>query len=94
MVIFHSKVRYEYEKESLMSIIHACPINEVWLRLRMCILCISYEWNAKKSMIIKRDNLMCRSYEWGFMHSLNGMLRSYVIKERSLCLSLDARLRA
>ena len=54
-------------------------------------LCISYEWNAKKSMIMKRDNLMCTSYEWGFMHNLNGMLGSYVYeKERFLCLALDA----
>ena len=55
---------------------------ETW---NVCALCISYEWNAKKGMIMKRDNLMCVSYEQGFMHSSNRMLRSYVYKKESLC---------
>ena len=75
-----------------------CFIHILWMRFKwdlQCVraLCISYEWNAKKRMIMKRINLMCTSYEWGSMHSLNGMLRGYVYeKEISLCLALDAYL--
>ena len=72
-------------KKSLISIFHAYPMNEVWLRLKMCVLCISYEWNANKSMIMKSDSLMCTLYEWGFMYSLNGMLSSYVYEKEGLC---------
>ena len=55
---------------------------ETW---NLRVLCISYEWNAKKSMIMKRDNLMCTFYEWGFIHSSDRMLISYVYKKESLC---------
>ena len=74
-----------------------CFTHTLWMRFEwdlkcVCALCISYEWNAKKNMIIKIYNLMRTSYEWGFMHSLNGMLRSYVYeKERSLCLSYEKK---
>ena len=79
-MIMKKKAPYEWE------------FNETW---NVCILCISYEWNAKKSMIMKRDSLMCTSYEWGFMHSLNGILSSYVYeKERSLCLICERKFSA
>ena len=68
-----------------MSIFYAYPMNEICVKCG--VLCIPYEWNAKKSMIMKRDNLICASHEWGFIYSLNGMLNSYVYeKERPLCL--------
>jgi len=54
-------------------------LNETW---NVCALCISYEWNAKKSMIMKSDSLMCTLYEWGFMYSLNGKLSSYVYERK------------
>ena len=64
-------------------------LNETW---NVGVLCISYEWNAKRSMIMKRDSLMCALYEWGFMHSLNGMLSSYVSEnERSICLIYETK---
>jgi len=78
--------RKPYEYISCIS--YEWDLIEIW---NVCVLCILYEWNAKKGVIMKRDNVMCISYEWGFMYSLNGMLRSYVYeKERFLCLALDA----
>ena len=71
-------VKIRLWKKSLMSTFHAYPMNEIW---NVCVLCISYEWNAKESMIMKKDSLMCTSYEWGFMHSLNGVLSSYVYEK-------------
>ena len=63
---------------------------ETW---NVYVLCTSYEWNVKKSMIMKRDNLMSTSYKWCFVYSANGMLRSCDCeKERSICLALGTRL--
>ena len=85
-----SKIRIWKRKpyEHISCIPYEWDLIETW---NMCVSYISYEWNAKKSMNMKRDNLMCTSSEWVFMHSLNRMLRSYVYKkERFLCLALDA----
>jgi len=72
-----SKIRIWKRKpyEHISCIPYEWDLIETW---NMCVLCISNEWNVKKSTIMKRDNLMCTSYEWCFIHSLNGMLRSYV----------------
>ena len=74
------------KKKALWSYFMHTLQSEVWMRLEfVCTLCISYEWNAKKSMTMKRNNLMCTSYDWCFMYSLNGMLNSYVYEKESSC---------
>jgi len=58
-------------------------LNETW---NLCVPYIYIIWmKSKKSMAMKRDNLMCISYEWCFMYCLNGMLNSYVYEKESSC---------
>ena len=68
--------------EHISCILYEWDLIKTW---NVYVLCTSYEWNAKKSMIMKRDSLMCTSYEWGSMHSLNEILSSYVYEKESLC---------
>ena len=66
--------------EHISCIPYGWGLDETW---NLCALCISYEWNAKNFMTMKRDNLICTSYKWCLMYSLNGMLNSYVYEKES-----------
>ena len=77
-----SKIRLSKRNlyEHISCIPYKWDFNETW---NVCVPHAYREWNAKKSTIAKSVSLMCTLYEWGFLHSLNGILSSYVYEKES-----------